>query len=419
MTKEENYLLTRTGPGTPCGELMRRYWQPVALSEETPPGGAPLPVMLLGEELVLFRDDQGRLGLLRLHCSHRGADLSYGRVEDGGLRCIYHGWLYDIRGRCLDQPGEPGGGAHRDQIRHPAYPCHEQAGVIFAYLGPGEPPLFPNVEFLNAPEEYRGAGKYFHDCNYLQANEGNIDLSHLSFLHYLERNPEQSDKDLSRRGEAPAEETADAELTRFGVRSCKIRRDMGPDRYNLYITDFVVPNFTVHWGNIATGRLGYSVNWHVPIDDTRHWKYMFTVRRDRPLDEQEALRWRVGAAADYRFQQNKSNRYLQDRATMKREVYTGLGLSFPLHDAWATEGQGPIQDREREHLVTMDKAIVAARKLMLKAIRDVEEGRDPQNVVRDAKANRFPVITTAEAIPSSKDWREYCKELEAIAEARL
>ena len=151
MTKEENDLLTQTDRGTPMGELMRRYWQPVALSEELPQGGAPIPVKVMGEELVLFRDEKGKLGLLGIHCPHRGADLSYGRVEDGGLRCIYHGWLFDARGKCLDQPWEPGGGEHRDQIQHTAYPCHEQAGGIFAYMGPGDPPCFPNYEFLTAP----------------------------------------------------------------------------------------------------------------------------------------------------------------------------------------------------------------------------------------------------------------------------
>src|SRR5256712_13200560 len=137
MTPEENELLTRTGPGPPCGELMRRYWQPAALSEELPVGGAPLSIVLFGEELVLFRDEQGRVGLIGLHCSHRGADLSYGRLEDGGLRCIYHGWLYDVNGRCLQQPGEPAGSTFHEKIHHLAYPCIERAGLIFAYLGSG------------------------------------------------------------------------------------------------------------------------------------------------------------------------------------------------------------------------------------------------------------------------------------------
>src|SRR5215203_2221433 len=123
-------LLTRTGPDTPCGDLMRRYWQPAALAEELPPGGPPLPVRLLGEDLALFRDEQGRPGLLGLHCSHRGADLSYGRVEGGGLRCLYHGWLYDLSGRCIDQPGEPADSTFKDRIRHRAYPCREVGDFI-------------------------------------------------------------------------------------------------------------------------------------------------------------------------------------------------------------------------------------------------------------------------------------------------
>src|SRR4249920_1388940 len=130
MLPEENKLLIETGAGTPCGELMRRYWQPAALAEELPSGGAPLPIILLGEELVLFRDDRGRLGLIDGHCAHRGADLSYGRLEDGGLRCIYHGWLYDVKGKIIDQPGEPNGGEHRDAYRQPSFPCREIGGVV-------------------------------------------------------------------------------------------------------------------------------------------------------------------------------------------------------------------------------------------------------------------------------------------------
>src|SRR5437764_1380407 len=159
LTKEENDLLTQTGPGTPCGELQRRYWQPVALSEELPPDGAPLPIRLLGEDLVLFRDEGGKPGLLGVHCAHRGAYLSYGRLEDGGLRCIYHGWLYDRTGRCLEQPGEPEGSTFHERIRQTAYPCVEAGGLILAYLGPGTPPLLPRFEFLEATDERRFVDK--------------------------------------------------------------------------------------------------------------------------------------------------------------------------------------------------------------------------------------------------------------------
>jgi len=151
LTKEENEMLTRVGPGTPMGELIRRYWQPASLSEELPPDGPPVPIRLLGEDLVLFRDQQGRPGLLGIHCSHRGADLSYGRLEDGGLRCIYHGWLYDIHGRCLEQPGEPAGSTFHERIHHTAYPCYESGGLILTYMGPGDPRWYPTTSSSTRP----------------------------------------------------------------------------------------------------------------------------------------------------------------------------------------------------------------------------------------------------------------------------
>src|SRR5687767_10051571 len=183
LTSEENQLLTRTGPGTPCGELLRRYWQPVALAEEVPPGGPPISLQIMSEELVLFRDQEDRFGLLDLHCSHRAADLSYGRLEDGGLRCIYHGWLYDVNGRCLETPAEPEGSNLKYTIRHPAYPCQERGGVIFAYMGPGDPPLLPAYGAFGVPAEHRVVTKYYHECNYLQGLEGNEDGAHVKYLH--------------------------------------------------------------------------------------------------------------------------------------------------------------------------------------------------------------------------------------------
>ena len=296
ITREENQLLTQTGQGTPAGALLRRYWQPVALSEELPAGGAPLAVKILGEELVLFRDDKGRVGLLGIHCSHRGTDLSYGRIEDGGLRCLYHGWLYDIGGRCLQQPGEPGGGEHRDAIRHLAYPCQEAGGAIFTYMGPGSPPLFPNYDFLKASSEHVCVEKIFHECNYLQANEGNIDPVHLSFLHrFLEdreeryrgvRGANESHYNLVGRRITP---TIDVELVDFGVRIYTVRQ-MGADKSYLRVSYFILPNLSAFPGQ--TGGEGYSVNWHVPIDDTRHWKYAFIYSSGAPLDKAVVARER-------------------------------------------------------------------------------------------------------------------------------
>src|SRR6266481_1176023 len=159
MSHEQNNLITRVGPGTKCGALMRHYWHPVALADELPAERPAKAVRVLGQDFVLFRDERGRHGLLDRDCPHRGADLSYGRLEDGGLRCLYHGWLFDVGGRCLEQPGEPAGSKFRERVRQTAYPCVERAGGIFAYLGPGEPPLFPAYEFLHAPAGHALATK--------------------------------------------------------------------------------------------------------------------------------------------------------------------------------------------------------------------------------------------------------------------
>jgi phthalate 4,5-dioxygenase len=424
MTQEENKLLTQTGRGTPGGELLRRYWQPVALSEELPSGAAPLSIKILGEDLVLFRDDKGRAGLLGIHCSHRGTDLSYGRVEDGGLRCLYHGWLYDIEGRCLQQPGEPGGGEHRDAIRHPAYPCKETGGVIFTYMGPGTPPLLPNYEFLNAPPERLYVNKIFHECNYLQANEGNIDPVHLSFLHrFLEnrqeryrgvRGAEESHYNLVARNIAPI---LDVELTDFGVRIYTVRQLEGDKAY-LRVSYFILPNLSAFPGQ--TGGEGYSVNWHVPIDDDHHWKYTFVYSAQAPLDKKMVERERSELRPDYRLVRNEANRFMQDRESMKSKTYAGMGSGFQAHDAFATASQGAIQDRTEEHLVSSDKAIVAARKLLEKAIRDVQEGREPPHLIREPNRNRVPhLLVISDMIPNGGDWKEYTRKLEAEARAKL
>ena len=208
-----------------------------ALRRTAAPWSAGPPVRLLGEDLVLFRDDAGRPGLLGLICSHRGANLSYGRLEDGGLRCIYHGWLYDIHGNCLEQPGEPVGSTFYERIRHKAYPCQETAGVIFAYLGPGEPPLVPAYEVLDGPAALRSVTKIYRECNYLQANEGNLDSVHLSFLHSRVRAPgETGPREGS--GDGPFD-VIDPEETDYGLRVYWVR-NTSPDRYFLHVTNFVL-----------------------------------------------------------------------------------------------------------------------------------------------------------------------------------
>lgn len=418
MTKEESDLLTQTGPGTPGGELLRRYWQPAALSEELPPGGPPKPIKLLGEDLVLFRDDRGRPGLLGIHCSHRGADLSYGRLEDGGLRCIYHGWLYDIHGRVLDQPGESGGGEHKDSIRHPAYPCKEIGGLILTYMGPGEPPLFPNYEIFTVPDNQITVDKTFYDCNYLQAQEGNLDPIHLSFLH-RRISATQGDREVKVRGASATSltlfskdlaPTIEVDTTDFGLRIGSIRKT-SPDKLYLRVSNFILPNLAaVPAGGPGTAGEGYTINWQVPIDHLRSWNYIITFSRKRSLSRDEQNR---ELDPNYVPIQNGSNRYFQDRESMKNRSFCGIA-TFTAMDTCATETAGPVQDRTKEHLVSSDKAIIAARKLLLNAIQKVQEGHDAPHVIRDPGLNRFPhLVVLSEVISSSVDWKDHTKQREA------
>src|SRR5713226_7842461 len=182
MLNEDNELLARVGAGTPMGKLLRLYWIPALLSSELPPTDCPpVRVRLLGENLIAFRDTQGRVGMLADHCSHRGASLFFGRNEENGLRCVYHGWKYDVQGRCVDMPNEPAESNFRDKIRHLAYPCREQNGAIWIYLGPrSEPPPFPDLEWTQVPEGHYVLGKMLRECNWAQSFEGDIDDVHVS-----------------------------------------------------------------------------------------------------------------------------------------------------------------------------------------------------------------------------------------------
>jgi len=302
------------------------------------------------------------------------------------------------------------------RIRHPAYPCQERNGVVFAFLGPGEPPLLPNYRYLTVPEDHTYATKIFSQCNYLQGNEGNIDLLHTSFLHYVKRDLQslsanerraaieryEAPENLSGRGPSPGLETCEAEPIPHGLRICKIRT-AGDDVY-VRLATFLLPNLTVIPGG--------GINWHVPIDDTHHWKYSLQFRRDGPLPPR-ADREALAPGPTYHPVPNASNRYVQDRTTMKTSSYCGIPQRyFAAQDLCATEGAGPIQDRTQEHLAPTDTPIVASRNVLRKAIKDVEEGRDPPHVVRDPDLNDFPEITaTYGLVPGGQTWKQYANEL--------
>jgi phthalate 4,5-dioxygenase len=404
LSKEENELLTRTGPGTPGGDLMRRYWQPVAVQDDLPEGSAPVPVRLLGEDLVLFRDESGQPGLLGIHCSHRGADLSYGRLEDGGLRCIYHGWLYDRTGRCLEQPGEPAGSTFHERIRQTAYPCIETGGFILAYLGPGEPPQVPGFDFLHAPPERREVARVIRECNYLQGNEGNFDPHHVPLLHWTAAGAFGAVVPLgpNRTWLKPMTET---ENTEYGVRLYSVTETANGEK-QVGIHHFLMPNLSAF--SFQGGGDGYGVNWHVPIDDTVHWVYRVQFSRDTPVDHEAIRKSRLAPSDPVR---NRANRYRQDRDSMNEASFAGLGISFPDQDACVTEGAGPIQDRTQEHLASTDKCLVASRMMLLKAIQDLQQGKEPPLFTRHAANNpEIRLVTAGIRVPPGADWHAHVRE---------
>ncbi len=395
LPQEHNELLTRTAAATPMGKLIRRYWIPALLSDEIPePDCPPVRVHILSERLVAFRDSQGRVGLLEEHCSHRGTSLFFGRNEECGLRCIYHGWKYDMEGNVLDTPAEPAGSDFKSKLKHVAYPTMEAAGIVFAYLGPRDKmPLFPNYEWTLLPKEQTYVTKGLLECNYLQGLEGECDSSHLSFLH--REFTALGRRQLFALDSAPAYET---EETDFGVRLIATR-NAGLDTQYVRVSSFVMP--IACWVP-ARNR---ETHIYVPVDDQHAWRYDLGFLRDRkPTVEDWNRKSQIGP--DYRRLRNLQNNYLQDRQRQATTDYTGIE-NFLNHDGCATESMGPIFDRSQEHLGVSDKAVIAVRKFLINAVKQFEEGQEPPHIVRDPAQNSFSHIDTfAQTIPASVHWRD-------------
>jgi len=395
LPREHNELLTRTAAATPMGELIRCYWIPALLSEEIPePDCPPVRVRILSEKLVAFRDSQGRVGLLEEHCSHRGTSLFFGRNEECGLRCIYHGWKYDMEGNVLDTPAEPAGSDFKSKLKHVAYPTMEAAGIVFGYLGPQDKmPLFPNYEWTLLPKDQTYVTKGLLECNYLQGLEGECDSSHLSFLHreFIASGRRQ----LFALDSSPAYET---EETDFGVRLIATR-NAGPDTQYVRVSSFVMP--ITCWVP-ARNREAHI---YVPADDEHAWRYDLGFLQDRkPTAEDWNRKSQIGP--DYRRIRNLQNNYLQDRQRQAATDYTGIE-NFLNHDACATESMGRIFDRSREHLGVSDKAVIAVRKFLINAVKEFQDGKEPPHIVRDPARNRFSHIDTfAQTIPANIHWRD-------------
>ncbi|WP_254648602.1 aromatic ring-hydroxylating dioxygenase subunit alpha [Streptomyces sp. GbtcB6] len=391
--------MTEVGRGTPGGAWMRLYWQPVALSEEL---AGPRPVVsprVLGEDLVLFRSEDGTLGLVQRRCAHRGADLSLGRLEDGGLRCYFHGWLFGPDGGCLQTPAETDGGRLASRVKLDSYPVVERNGIVWGYLGPGQPPPLPALDCMTAPEEFTFAFKGYLDCNWLQALEVGIDPVHASYLHRFEHDDEPGDaygkqfRSTSLGTDLPMtrilREYGQPEIftarTDYGQRIVALRKldknGLDGSQTHVRITHQVFP----HGITIPLSSTMSITQWHVPIDDrSTYWYAMFT-SLDQPVDRETMRAQRLEGITphDYKPVRNRSNQYRFDAEEQRTRTYTGLGEDINVHDQMAVEGQGVIYDRSREHLGRSDKAIVTYRRMLLAAIAEVERGGSPQMLLDD------------------------------------
>lgn len=373
-----NELLTRSGPGTPGGDVLRRYWQPAALSEELDEPRPVVAVTLLGEDLVLFRDQAGRPGLLDRYCPHRGVDLCFGRLEDGGLRCPFHGWLFDVDGACLETPTEPPESRFHTRITQRRYPVAERNGVVWAYLGDGEPPPLPGLDAFVAPSSHVFAFKGMWHCNWLQAHEVGIDPSHAAFLHrFLEdddvgygqqfrdtiADTDVTVAQLMRHAGAP---DITAEPTDYGFRLRTVR-DYRSEFRHVRISNCIFPNAIT----IAMSREMTITQWHVPIDDVTCYWYAVFVSFGEPVDA--ATMWAQRAAQvelpGYRPRTGAADGWGYDPDEQRTRTYTGMGSDINVHDQYAVESPGPILDRSREHLSPADVGVRTHRRLFLAALR--------------------------------------------------
>lgn len=351
------------------GELMRRYWVPAMLSEELPePDCPPVRISLLGEKLLALRDSNGRAGLIEEFCAHRSASLFFGRNEECGIRCSYHGWKYDINGHCVDLPSQP---EYAKEIKLTAYPCVEQSGVVWTYMGrPELKPAPPMLEWSTLPEPNRYITRRWQECNWLQALEGGIDSSHVSFLHHydLTTDPMHLRAQGSRYLKADPNPIFAVRDSPAGLTIYARRRG---DAHSFYwrITQYIMPWYTFipPFGPHALGAHAF-----VPMDDENTWTWSINYYVDQPLDPVQLAAMKEGRGIHARVipgtlipVANKRNDYLIDRVAQKERRNSSGVFGLAMQDATMQESAGAIQDRTREHLVHTDKAIVMARKRLL------------------------------------------------------
>ena len=421
ISAEQNELMTRAGPGTPGGRLLRNYWQPVALVEELEGKRPVRPVRLLGQDLVLFKDGAGRYGLLDRDCPHRGADLAYGRVEDGGLRCAFHGWLFEVGGQCLQTPAEPDGSKLAQRVRQKSYPVVEKSGMLFAWLGEGKPSAFPAFDCFVAPGTHTFAFKGRLECNWLQALEVGIDPAHASYLHrFFEDEDTSASYGKQFRGTSADSSMPITKVLRefdrpeisvdrtdYGMRLIALRK-LSEAHTHVRVTNLMFPQAFV----IPMSAEMTISQWHVPVDDHNCYWYAIFTSFTGPVDKQAMRdqRLQLYTLPDYKPRVGKANDYGFNPDEQLTATYTGMGNDINVHDQWAVESPGPIQDRTREHLGTTDKGIIAYRKLLVEAIEKNAAGEKPLMVLDESAAGELTGPPSIDGIGPTGTWNDYWQE---------
>jgi phenylpropionate dioxygenase-like ring-hydroxylating dioxygenase large terminal subunit len=414
LRKEQNDLVTRTGPQTPMGRLFRSYWTPVLLAEELAENDCPpVRVKVLSERLIAFRDSQGRYGLIDEFCPHRGASLWFGRNEECGLRCPYHGWKFDVAGQCVEVPSEPEASGFARKIKVTSYPLVARGGVLWTYMGPPEQqPSLPEWEFALVPSAQRFVSKRLQECNWLQAMEGGIDSSHVSFLH---RGNINSDP-LFKGAKGNQYNLSDARPVFEVVESAGglyigARRNAEDGNYYWRITQYVLPSFTM-----IAPRGGHTIHGHfwIPIDDENCWAWSYDYHPTRAITDVERRAMQDGKGVHcklepgtYRPSANKDNDYLMDRGAQKRgDSFSGIE-GIAIQDGSLQESMGPIVDRTKENLVSTDNGIIMARHRLMRAARELaEKGVTPPGVnVAHQRVRSASVI-----LPPDQPFKDAAKE---------
>jgi nitrite reductase/ring-hydroxylating ferredoxin subunit len=397
LSKRDNELITRVGPETPMGDLLRRYWLPALLSTELPePDCAPVRLKLLGEELVAYRATSGRVGVLDTYCPHRNANLFWGRNEQEGLRCVYHGWKFDADGACVDMPNEPARSQFKEKIKQVAYPAVDKGGFIWVYMGPPElQPEIPHFEWLDVPESHRNVHKRFQDCNWLQNLEGEVDSSHAPFLH----GSVGPGGVQAYNGNADLQPVFHTLETEFGV-AIAARREAGPEEYYWRITPFMLPCYTI----VPRAReTNYIWTAAVPIDDVTMFGMTVIWSPDHPVQRTPI----VEIDDTFRAKQNRSNDYLIDRSLQKTSSFTGI-RGVRVQDMAVQEDQrGPLSDRSREHLGASDLGVIATRRMLLKQLKALQKGHEP---TQPSKPDAYHLRSLAANAPRSVAWQQLMQE---------